>query len=56
MSVRFYLSYDSLKFDFIALKVDIISIENITLSQTASWHYAPVTKGYVTCGHTVFMA
>ena len=29
--VRFYLSYDCLKWDFIALKVDIISIENITL-------------------------
>ena len=35
-SVRFCLSYDCLKWDFIALKVDIISIENITLSWTAS--------------------
>ena len=43
------------KWDFIALKVEIISIENITLSRTASWRYAPVTKCYVTCGHTIFM-
>ena len=28
MSVRFCLSYDCLKWDFIAFKVDIISIEN----------------------------
>ena len=35
-SVRFFLSYDCLKWDFIAFKVDIISIENITLSRTAS--------------------
>ena len=34
-SVRFCLSYDCLKWDFIALEVDIISIENIT-SRTAS--------------------
>ena len=54
-SVRFCLSYDCFKWGFIALKVDIISIENITLSRTASWRYAPVTKCYVTCGHTIFM-
>ena len=40
---------------FIALKVYIISIENITLSPMASWHFAPVTKCYVTCDHTIFM-
>ena len=43
------------KLDFIALKVDIISIENVTLSQTASCRYVPVTKCYETCGHTSFM-
>ena len=43
------------KWVFIAFKVDIISIENIKLSRTASWRFAPVTKCYVTCGHTVFM-
>ena len=53
--VRFCLSYDCFKWGFIALKDDIISIENITLSRTASWRYAPVTKFYVTCGHTIFM-
>ena len=35
-SVRFCLSYDGFKWGFIALKDDIISIENITLSRTAS--------------------
>ena len=34
--VRFCLSYDYLKWDYIAFKVDIISIENITLSRTVS--------------------
>ena len=34
--VRFCLSYDRFKWGFIALKVDIISKENITLSRTAS--------------------
>ena len=32
-SVRFCLSYDFFKWAFIALKDDIISIENITLSR-----------------------
>ena len=36
MSVRFCLSYGGFKWGFIALKDDIISIENITLSRTAS--------------------
>ena len=54
-SVRFCLSSVCLKWDCIAFKVDIISVENITLSRTASWRYAPVTKCYVTCGHTIFM-
>ena len=54
-SVRFCLSYDFFKWVFIALKDDIISTENITLSRTASWRYAPVTKCYVTCGHTILM-
>ena len=34
-SVRFCLSYDAFKWHFIALKVDIISTENIALSRTA---------------------
>ena len=55
MSVRFCLSYYCFKWGFIALKDDIISIENITLSRTASGRYAPVIKYYVTCGHTSFM-
>ena len=54
-SVRFRLSYDCFKLDFIALKVDIISMENVTLSRTRSWRYAPVTKCYVTCGIRIFM-
>ena len=35
MSVRFFLSYDRFKRDFIVFKVDIISIENATLSRTS---------------------
>ena len=35
-SARFCLSFDRFKWDFIALKVYIISIENVTLSWTAS--------------------
>ena len=34
-SVRFYLSYDLFTLDFIVVKVDIISIENATLSRTS---------------------
>ena len=41
--------------DCISLKVDTISIENITLLWTASWRYAPVTNCYVTCGQMIFM-
>ena len=50
-SVRFYLSYDCLKQSFIALKVEVTSFQNMKLSGMASWHYAPVAKCYVTCGH-----
>ena len=46
-SERFCLSYDCLKWDFIVLKVVIISTENIRLSRTAPWRYAPVTKCYI---------
>ena len=35
-SVRFWLSYDCFKWDFIALKFEIILIENKWLSRTAS--------------------
>ena len=34
-SVRFCLSYDRFKLDFVVFKGDIISIENNTLSQTS---------------------
>ena len=30
-NVRFHLPYDCLKWDFVAFKVDIISLENITV-------------------------
>ena len=46
---------DCFKWEFIALKIDIISIANITLLRTAWWRYAPVTQCYVTCGHTNFI-
>ena len=51
-SVRFCLSYDSFKLNLIVFKVDIISIENATLSLR---RYMYVPKCYVTCGHTIFM-
>ena len=52
--VRFCLSYDCFKWNFIALKVDIFSIENITLSRTASWRYVPVSKCYVTWSYEFY--
>ena len=42
MSVRFCLSNDCFNVILSPLKL-------------ASWRYAPVTKFYVTCGHTIFM-
>ena len=54
-SVRFCLSHDHFKLDFIVFKVDIISIENATLSRLSLWCYMYAPKCYVTCGHTIFM-
>ena len=56
-SVRFCLSYDRFKLDFIVcfFKVDTISVENTTLSWTSLWRYMFAPKCYVTCGHTIFM-
>ena len=54
-SVRFCLSYDHFKLDFIVFKVDIISVENATLSRLSLWCYMYAPKCYVTCGHTIFM-
>ena len=52
-SVRFCLSYDHFKLDFIIFKVDSISIENSALSRMLLWHYMYEPKGYATCGHTI---
>ena len=54
-SVRFCLSYDRFKLDFIVFKVDIISIEHATLSRTLLWRHTYAPKCYVTCGHTICM-
>ena len=54
-TVRFCLSYDRFKLNLIAFKVNIISIENPTLSRTTLWRYMYAPKCYVTCGHTIFM-
>ena len=54
-SVRFCLSYDCFKLDFIVFKVDIISVENVMLSRTLLWLYMYAPKCYVMCGHTIFM-
>ena len=53
--VRFCLSYDCFNSDFIAIEVEIVSVENITLSQTASWCYMAVTKCYIVYGYTIFI-
>ena len=53
--IRFCLSHDRFKLDFIVFKVDIISIENTTLSRTSLWRYMYAPKCYVTCGITIFM-
>ena len=55
MSVRLCLSYDRFKLDLIVFKVDIISIENATLSRTSSGRYMYAPKCYVMCGRTIFM-
>ena len=54
MSARFFLSYDHFNFDLITFKVDIISMENTTLSWTSLWCYMYVPKCYVMCGHNTF--
>lgn len=55
LTLRFHsLPYDSFKQGLIALKDEIISVENMALSVTASRRYAPVTR-YVTRSHTMFM-
>ena len=54
-SVRFCLSYDPFKLDFIVFKVDIISTENAMLSWSSLWCYIYVPKCYVRCGHTIYM-
>ena len=55
-SVRFYLSYNHFKLDFIVFKVDINSVENDTLSRMSLWRYMYAPKCYVMCGHKIFMA
>ena len=55
MSVRFFLSYDRFKLDFIIFKVDIISTENATLWRMSLWRYMYAPNRYVTYGHTIFM-
>lgn len=39
---------------FITLKVEHISVENMTMSGTASLRCALVTKYFLTCGDTLF--
>lgn len=37
------------------LKVELIPVENLTLSGRVSWYYALETKCFVKCGCTVFI-
>ena len=53
-SVRFCLSYDPLKWDYINFKVNITSVRHVLMTQTLSmsqcyYVYAPK------CGHVIFM-
>ena len=50
-SVTFFLSYDPLKLDFIAVKMNK---DTHFWHGRCQWRYAP--KCYYTCGHTIFMA
>ena len=54
-SVRFCLSYDPFKLDFIAFKIDNCSTENAWLTWTSLWRYLFPPKCYVMCGHTIFI-
>ena len=51
--VRLCLSYDCFKLTFIALNVELVSAENMTLSKKVSKPYAPVKKCYVTSGQMI---
>ena len=55
-SVKFYLSYDPLKFDFIAFKMNIISLrKRMTDTDVVNDVTNDAPKCYYTCGHTIFM-
>ena len=54
-SVRFCLSYDPLKWDFIAFKMNIVAIRKRTVDMKLSMTLVYAIKCYYTCGHTIFM-
>ena len=52
-SVRFCLSYDRFKLEFIAFKVDIISIEN-NVVRDVFMRYTYVPKCYLTWSYNIY--
>ena len=55
-SVRFYLSFDSLKWDVITFQMTIISItKRIADMNIVNGVTCYVPKCYYTCGHMIFM-
>ena len=54
MSVRFCLSYDPLKWDFIAFKMNFILIRKDIVDMDVA-NDAAYTRCYYTYGHTIFM-
>ena len=53
--VRFCLSYNPFKLEFIAFKFDSCSTKNAWLTWTSSWRYLFPPKCYITCGYTIFI-
>ena len=54
-SVRFCLSYDSLKWDFTAFKMNVISIRKCTADTDVVNDVTNMRQNIITCGHTIFM-
>ena len=53
--VIFYLSYDPLKWDFIAFSMNMISIKYVLLTRTLPMMLCARAKCYYTRDHTIFM-
>ena len=54
-SVRFCLSYDPLKWDFIAFKMHIISVRKCIIDTDVINDVTCTRRSYYTSGHAIFM-